>query len=155
MENPKEYISNIVGTLGGKEALLESFWNACCKMGVVEYLDESDPELLDWDGRFKKDVEEVSRSVLGVSMVIDPVHRATAQVIVEMMPEAWVTSMEVNGEEKTIQSLNDDEETIQPPNNDDKETVQPPNNDDEETIQPPKNDGPSGSRVCCVEGVRE
>ena len=169
--NPKEYISDIVGTFGGKEAMPESFWNACCEMGVVEYLDESDPELLDWDGRFrgpfKKDVEEVLRSVLGVSMVIDPVHRATAQVIVEMMPEAWETSMEVNDEEEIIQPLNDDEEetilnsddeeeTIQPLNNgDEEEIIQPLINYNEETIQPPNNDGPGGSGVCGAEGERE
>ena len=52
---------------------------------------------LGWNGRiragrgggaFKKEVGEVIRRVLGACMVLDPVHRANAQEIVEMMPEA-------------------------------------------------------------------
>ena len=64
----------------------ESFWKACCEVGVVKCLDEPDTECLDWGRRitagrrvvFKEDVEEVVGRVLGVSMVIDPAHRAKA-----------------------------------------------------------------------------
>ena len=49
------------------------------------------------------------RRVLGVSTVIDPVHRAKAQVIVEMMPEACETMEAINdGDEEAIQSLSSD-----------------------------------------------
>ena len=107
------YISDVVRVLGGKEVMPESFWNAFCEVGVVKYLDEADTEWLDWDGRivagrgvaFKKEVEEVMRRVLGVSMVIDPVHRAKAQVIVAMMPEAWEAVEAVGDDEETTQSL--------------------------------------------------
>lgn len=44
------------------------------------------------------------RRVLGVSIVIDPVHGAKAQVIVGMM---W----------ETMEAISDDEETIQPLSN--------------------------------------
>ena len=97
---------------------------------------------LDWNGRisagrggaFKREVREVFRRVLGASMVIDPVRRATAQEIVEMMPEAWETmeafsddeletikAMEFsndkdisNDEEKTIEDISDGEDGTAP-----------------------------------------
>ena len=47
------YISDIVGVLGGKEAMPESFWNACCEVGTVKYPDEPGTERLDWDGRIR------------------------------------------------------------------------------------------------------
>ena len=38
--------------------------------------------------------------MLGVSIIIDPVHRAKAQMIVEM-PKAWETTEVINDEEET------------------------------------------------------
>ena len=103
---------------------------------------------LDWNGRisagrgggFKREVREVFRRVLGASMVIDPVRRAIAQEIVEMMPEAWETmeafrddkletikamefsnDKDISGdEEKTIEDISDGEDTSdgELPNND-------------------------------------
>ena len=136
----------------------ERFWNACCEIGVDKYLEKPIDKWPDWDVRikvskrvaFKKEVEEVLRRVLGASMVIDPAHRAGAQVIASMMPEAWETMETIGDDDETI---SDDDETI----SDDNETIsddEEPIIDNEETIQPPSNDGPSESGVAML-GERE
>ena len=88
----------------------ESFWNACCEVGVVKY--RMNLTLSGWIGMggltrvgwaFKKEVGEVIRRVPGASMVIDPDPKAYAQEIVEVTPEAW----------ETMEAFSDDElETI-------------------------------------------
>ena len=160
LEHRPDFIGDLVVMLGGKEAMPESFWNACCELGVLKYLDKP---WLDWDGRIKmggggalkKDVEEVMRRVLGVSTVIDPAHRAKAQAIVEMMPDAWETMEIISNDEDSIQPLSSDEDSIQAYSNDEEKTIQPLSNDEEETIQPHRNDSPSESRVCNAGGERE
>ena len=159
----------------------ESFWNAYCAAGMLKHLDEVKNALsLDWDRKIrvgrsvglKKEAEEVLRRVIRVSMVIDPVHRAKAQAIVAMMPEAWETMEAVSDdeeesienlsddEEESIEALSDDEEeSIQPLSEDDEESIQesiqPLSDDEEEPIQPLSNDGPSESEICDAGGERE
>ena len=101
----------------------ESFWDVCCRVGVLRYMDKTDPDFLDWNGRisagrggaFKQAVGDVIRRVLRVSMVIDPVRRANAQDIVEMMPDAWEAMEAFSVDEletimtQAAESCNDDE----------------------------------------------
>ena len=77
------------------------------------------------------------RRVLAASIVIDPVHRANAQEISEMMPEAW----------ETIEAFSDDGlETVKVMEAN--EIIEDISGDEEGTVLLPSNDGQSGSGVC-------
>ena len=145
------HISIIVGLFGGKESMPESFWNAYCAAGMLKHLDEVKNALsLDWDRKIrvdrsvglKKKAEEVLRRVVRVSMVIDPVHRAKAQAIVAMMPEAWETMEAISDdEEESIETLSDDEEeSIENLSDDEEESIEALSDDEEEPIQPLSDD---------------